>query len=112
MKTGRANDPDISQRVLNGFAMLSLDGPDIEEAFFDENSALAWSSARRSPVLHARAAEVRPQFGAHNRRSAPGIIMTPSRLQLDRKEEFHMATIHITDNLDLNAVSISAMIRP
>jgi len=37
-----ANDPDIPQRVLNGFAMLYLDGPNIEEAFYDENGGAAW----------------------------------------------------------------------
>ena len=39
-----ANDPDIPQRVLNGFAVLSLDGPNIQEVFFDENGGVAWSS--------------------------------------------------------------------
>jgi hypothetical protein len=39
-----AGDPDIPERVLNGFAMLTLDGPNIEEAFYDENGALSWSS--------------------------------------------------------------------
>jgi hypothetical protein len=37
-----ANDSDIPQRVLNGFAMLYLDGPNIEEAFYDENGGAAW----------------------------------------------------------------------
>jgi hypothetical protein len=37
-----ANDPDIPQRVLNGFAMLYLDGPNIEEVFYDENGGAAW----------------------------------------------------------------------
>ena len=36
-----ANDPDIPQRVLNGFAMLSLDGPNIKEVFYDENGGVA-----------------------------------------------------------------------
>jgi hypothetical protein len=39
-----AGDPDIPERVLNGFAMLTLDGSNIEEAFYDENGALSWSS--------------------------------------------------------------------
>jgi hypothetical protein len=39
-----ANDPDVPQRVLNGFAMLSLDGPDINEVFYDEEGGLAGPS--------------------------------------------------------------------
>ncbi|MFZ0747558.1 MAG: metallophosphoesterase [Terracidiphilus sp.] len=39
-----ANDPDIPQRVFNGFAMLKLDGPNIHETFYDENGGAAWSS--------------------------------------------------------------------
>jgi hypothetical protein len=44
-----ANDPDFkdqppeSQRVLNGFAMLYLDGPLIREVFYDENGGVAWA---------------------------------------------------------------------
>lgn len=37
-----ANDPDIPQRVLNGFAMLYLDGPNIHEVLYDENGGVAW----------------------------------------------------------------------
>ncbi len=41
-----ANDPDFQgqpvQRVLNGFAMLYLDGPVIKEVFYDENGGVAW----------------------------------------------------------------------
>jgi hypothetical protein len=40
-----ASDPDIPQRVLNGFAMLYLDGPNINEVFYDENGGTAWQSA-------------------------------------------------------------------
>ena len=40
-----ANDPDIPQRVLNGFAILRLDGPNIEETFYDENGGVAWTSS-------------------------------------------------------------------
>ncbi len=40
-----ANDPDIPERVLNGFAMLTLDGPNIREAFYDETGKLAWASS-------------------------------------------------------------------
>ena len=39
-----ARDPDIPQRVLNGFAMLYLNGGNIEEVFFDENGGAAWDS--------------------------------------------------------------------
>jgi hypothetical protein len=38
-----ANDPEIPKRVLNGFAMLSLDGPNLKETFYDENGGVAWS---------------------------------------------------------------------
>jgi hypothetical protein len=40
-----ANDPDIPERVLNGFAVLSLDGPNIQETFYDENGGVAWKSS-------------------------------------------------------------------
>ena len=39
-----ARDPDIPERVLNGFAILSLDGGQIKEVFYDENGGIAWSS--------------------------------------------------------------------
>ena len=39
-----ANDPDIPERVLNGFTVLYLDGPKIEEIFYDENGGVAWHS--------------------------------------------------------------------
>lgn len=32
-----ANDPDIPPRVVNGFAMLRLDGAELQEVFIDEN---------------------------------------------------------------------------
>src|SRR5207245_5091932 len=32
------------QRVLNGFAVLSLKGPNIQETFYDENGGVAWKS--------------------------------------------------------------------
>lgn len=37
-----ANDPEIPDRVLNGFAALYLDGPEIKEVFYDENGGVAW----------------------------------------------------------------------
>ena len=37
-----AKDPDIPQRVLNGFGVLYLDGPNINEVFYDENGGAAW----------------------------------------------------------------------
>jgi hypothetical protein len=37
-----ANDPDIPQRVLNGFAVLRLDGGNVQETFYDENGGVAW----------------------------------------------------------------------
>ena len=39
-----AEDPDDMQRVLNGFAMLSLNGKDATEVFFDESGCVAWRS--------------------------------------------------------------------
>lgn len=38
----RAGDPDFPQRLLNGFAVISLDGPNISESFYDENGNLGW----------------------------------------------------------------------
>jgi hypothetical protein len=38
-----AKDPEIPHRVLNGFAMLTLDGPNLKETFYDENGGVAWS---------------------------------------------------------------------
>ncbi len=38
-----AKDPDLPQRVFNGFAVLTLDGPNIQETFYDENGGVAWS---------------------------------------------------------------------
>jgi hypothetical protein len=40
-----AMDPDIPQRVFNGFAVLSLDGSTIQETFYDENGGVAWKSS-------------------------------------------------------------------
>lgn len=40
----KAGDPDMPQRLFNGFAMITLDGPNIQEAFYDENGGIAWSS--------------------------------------------------------------------
>jgi hypothetical protein len=40
-----AHDPDIPQRVLNGFAVLHLDGPRLQETFYDENGGIAWQPA-------------------------------------------------------------------
>jgi len=37
-----ANDPEIPERVLNGFAVLYLDGPKLTEVFYDENGGVAW----------------------------------------------------------------------
>jgi len=39
-----AGDPDIPHRVFNGFAVLKLDGPNIQETFYDENGGVAWAS--------------------------------------------------------------------
>jgi hypothetical protein len=39
-----AHDPDIPERVLNGFAVLYLNGPDVVEVFYDENGGGAWRS--------------------------------------------------------------------
>ena len=37
-----AHDPDIPERVYNGFVMLTLDGPNITEVFYDENGGTAY----------------------------------------------------------------------
>lgn len=39
-----ANDPDIRERVLNGFAVLYLEDSKIDEVFYDENGGVAWAS--------------------------------------------------------------------
>lgn len=39
-----ANDPEIPQRVYNGFAVLHLSGSNIQETFYDENGGVAWQS--------------------------------------------------------------------
>lgn len=39
-----AQDPEIPQRVLNGFTMLSFDHTRLLEKFYDENGGLAWQS--------------------------------------------------------------------
>jgi len=39
-----AHDPEIPQRVLNGFAVLHLNGSDVQEVFYDENGGVAWKS--------------------------------------------------------------------
>jgi hypothetical protein len=44
-ETRSANDPDIPTRVLNGFAVLSLNGPSVQETFYDENGGVAWQSS-------------------------------------------------------------------
>jgi hypothetical protein len=41
-ETRSAEDPDIPQRVLNGFAMLYLDGANMREVLYDENGGVAW----------------------------------------------------------------------
>ena len=38
-----AQDPDMPQRVFNGFATITLDGANIQETFYDENGGVAWS---------------------------------------------------------------------
>jgi hypothetical protein len=44
-ETRSANDPDIPQRVFNGFTVLRLDGANNHETFYDENGGVAWSSS-------------------------------------------------------------------
>jgi hypothetical protein len=39
-----ANDPEIPQRVMNGFCQVALDGPNIVETFYDEQGGIAWQS--------------------------------------------------------------------
>jgi Calcineurin-like phosphoesterase len=38
-----ANDPDIHQRVLNGFVLLTFDGATMTESFIDEGGNKRWS---------------------------------------------------------------------
>jgi hypothetical protein len=37
-----ANDPEITERVFNGFALLTLSGANFKEVFYDENGGIAW----------------------------------------------------------------------
>ncbi len=39
-----ANDPDVPQRVLDGFTVLELEGANIQETFYDEDGGIAWQS--------------------------------------------------------------------
>jgi hypothetical protein len=38
----KAGDPNLQERVYNGFAVLRLDGPNIAETFYDETGGIAW----------------------------------------------------------------------
>jgi hypothetical protein len=38
----KAGDPDVAERILNGFVCLSLDGPSMKEVFYDETGGIAW----------------------------------------------------------------------
>lgn len=40
-ETRSANDADLPQRLLNGFAVLKLDGANMQEFFYDENGGIA-----------------------------------------------------------------------
>ena len=46
-----ARDPDIPERVLNGFTSLRLDGADLKEIFYDENGGIAWSPDAPMPRI-------------------------------------------------------------
>jgi hypothetical protein len=49
----KAGDPDISGRILNGFAVISLKGQAMTEKFYDENGGVAWpvsSVAENAPA--------------------------------------------------------------
>jgi len=44
-----AGDPDDKLRVFNGFVLLKLNGPRLEEAFYDETGRVAWTPAGGDP---------------------------------------------------------------
>jgi hypothetical protein len=49
-----AGDPDIANRVFNGFAVISLTGQAMTEKFYDENGGVAWPvscAAGSSPTV-------------------------------------------------------------
>jgi hypothetical protein len=50
-----AGDPDISDRVLNGFALISLQGQTMTEKFYDENGHIAWPPSTAAELVHATA---------------------------------------------------------
>jgi Calcineurin-like phosphoesterase len=57
-----AGDPDIPERVLNGFAVISLDGPAIAEKFYDENGGVAWPTkmVNRPPLSAPLSSLIKP----------------------------------------------------
>jgi len=60
----KAGDPDISDRILNGFAVISLEGQAMTEKFYDENGSVAWpvsSAAEKAPAAAlVRSVKVKP----------------------------------------------------
>ncbi|AXC10648.1 hypothetical protein ACPOL_1300 [Acidisarcina polymorpha] len=48
-ETCSANDPENKLRVLNGFAVLQLDGPNLAETFYDEDGRVAWTPEGGDP---------------------------------------------------------------
>ena len=44
-----AGDPDDALRVFNGFVLLKLNGPNLEETFYDETGRVAWTPAGGDP---------------------------------------------------------------
>jgi hypothetical protein len=45
-----AGDPEDRLRVFNGFVLLRLDGPVLDEAFYDENGGVAWTPEFETPA--------------------------------------------------------------
>jgi hypothetical protein len=75
-----AGDPDIPQRVLNGFAVISLDGPKITETFYDEHGGVAYPRAAATrPVLSAPLSSV-VRAAAFQQKSQLDSALAESRL--------------------------------
>lgn len=48
-ETQAAQDTNYPERVLNGYAMLHLDGPDLSETLLDENGKVRWTPNATTP---------------------------------------------------------------
>lgn len=83
-----AGDPDIPKRILNGFVVVSLDGPTLTEKFYDENGGVAWPQA----------AIARPTLSAPLS-PAMKVLTSRQRTQLDSAALESSLTVRIFDGM-------------